>query len=376
MLGLLEFKKTLLFFILISFFPLNSKVILKQSKENKLIKQKIINNKIAVFDGFSKKYSKIIPTKSLNKNYYIWQENNTKRFTELILSWNAFRQKYGIYSFYVSVKYNNHWSPWSKISEWSSNGQKTFLNSKNRLVQTKHVRVEMQQSLKANGFRIKVLAEGGANIKSLKSLFISVADINQFVFDKKIYDKKSTIIKGVPKVSQWNVKHKRAKDFCSPTSMTMVLAYFYKKGLFNRFTNNLEGYVKTIAPRVHDDSYLDIYGAWPLNVAQAFNTSGGSLYCSVERLTGFEELYEYINKKIPIAVSIRGYIRGGFKRYDNGHFVVVVGWNNKRKTILCVDPAFVTEKTMLRAYNLKDFMKAWGTSRNLAYVMLPRKFYK
>jgi hypothetical protein len=373
----LVFKKLLLGFVLISFCSLNSKVVLQQSQTKIIPKnQNIQNKKESQYNRFSKKYSKIVPTELLNKNYYIWQENDAKRFTELILSWNTFRPKNGKYSFYVSVKYNNRWSAWSKISEWSLRGQKTFLNSKNKFVQTKHVRVEMQQKLMADGFKIKVLAENGADIKNLKALFVSVCDMNKFVFDTNIYNKKSTIIKGVPKVSQWNVKHQRAKDFCSPTSMTMVLGYFYKKGLFKKFTNNLEGYVKAIAPRVHDDSYLDIYGAWPLNIAQAFNSSRGSLYCSVERLYGFDELYEYVNRKIPVAVSVRGHLRGGFKPYDNGHFVVVVGWDNKRKTILCVDPAFVTEKTMLRAYNLKDFMKAWGTSRNLAYIMLPRVFYK
>ena len=140
--------------------------------------------------------------------------------------------------------------------------------------------------------------------------------------------------------------------------------------------NNIEDLVKKISYKVHDSSYLDIFGAWPLNMAQAFNSSRGKLSCFVSRLNGVDDLYYYLSYKIPVAISVRGHLKGGFKRYDNGHFIVVVGWDNKRKAFLCIDPAFVTEKTMLRAYNLKDFLKAWGTSRYLAYIMVPKKVVK
>lgn len=361
------------FFIICS---INSKVLFRGSNKRiplpKKYKKTVITKR-NTNNSFSRTYSKIIKfNNNLNKNTYIWLENNCTNFTEIILSWNAFRPKRGKFSFFVSAKYNNHWSDWSKISDWTCKSQKTFLNSKNNIVHTKHVRLEMQKNKKANGFRIKVLSQNGANIRNLKALFVSLSDMNKFSFENNNFNKRTIIIKGVPKVSQWNVKHHRAKDFCSPTSTTMVLGYYSRKGLFNGMSKKLPEHVKKIASRVHDDSYLDIYGAWPLNVAQAFDCSKGKLFCRVERLNGINHLYDFLKKRIPVAVSVRGYLRGGFKRYDNGHFIVVVGWDNKRKAFLCIDPAFASEKKMLRAYNLKDFIRAWGTSRNLAYIIKSR----
>ncbi|MFH1461490.1 MAG: C39 family peptidase [bacterium] len=354
---------------------LNSKVILNKSIKKKRISNKITNVNLALKTyNFSNFYSNIIDLSSANKDSYIWQENHINKFTELILSWNILRPEDGKYSFFISVKNNNNWSNWSKIAEWAFDGQKTFANTNNRFVHTKHVRMEMQNKRMGDGFRVKVLARNGADIKNLKALSVSACDMNKFVFDENRFDNKSIIIKGVPKVSQWNVKHQRAKDFCSPTSMSMILGYYSKKGLLNNLDNNLTEYVESIATKIHDDSYLDIYGAWPLNVAQAFDSSNGKLFCAVKRLNGISDLYGYLVRRIPVAVSVRGYLRGGFKRYDNGHFIVVVGWDNKRKSLLCIDPAFITEKKMLRAYNLKDFGRAWGTSRNLAYIMVPKHF--
>ncbi len=362
----------LIFSFFIVFF-VDSKVILKNPEPRTCVHKKSTKRvlyKKNIENSFSKTYSKIINLhEDLNKRTYIWLQNNCNSFTELILSWNVLRPKEGKYSFFVSTKYNNHWSNWSKISEWATKSQKTFSSSKDSYVYTKHVRVEMQKNKRANGFRIKVQAQNGASIKNLKALFVSVSNMNNFVFKKNNFNKKTIIVKGVPKVSQWSVKHHRAKDFCSPTSTTMILGYYSRKGLFPGIRNKLSGYIKKIASKVHDDSYLDIYGAWPLNIAQAFDSSKGRLFCSVERLSGIEHIYEFLKRKIPLAVSVRGYLKGGFKRYDNGHFIVVVGWDNNRKAFLCIDPAFTSEKKMLRAYNFRDFRKAWGTSRNLAYVI-------
>ena len=56
---------------------------------------------------------------NLNKNYSIWEKESITPFTELILSWNAFRPKKGQYSFWVSV-HHNYWSKWYKMAEWGA----------------------------------------------------------------------------------------------------------------------------------------------------------------------------------------------------------------------------------------------------------------
>jgi hypothetical protein len=84
-------------------------------------------------------------------------------------------------------------------------------------------------------------------------------------------------------------------------------------------------------------------------------------------LNGFSDLYDLLKQKIPVVVSVRR-LRGGATPYAHGHLLVVVGWNNARQRVLCVDPAFKGSKNTQKAYPLKSFIQAWGSSTNLSYV--------
>ncbi|MFA5074649.1 MAG: C39 family peptidase [Candidatus Babeliales bacterium] len=328
---------------------------------------KILSSKQIQKTIFSKTYSNFISLSDFGyKNSYVWQKNDSMYFDELILSWNALRPCQGNLSFYVSVKHN-YWSEWHKIAEWGSNFQQTFVNSKNPLFHTKHVKVEMQHGKKASGFRIKVVAQNGANVKNLKSLFACVCNTGKLNrIDGTTIDLPTIRPIRVPKHSQMVLDHPRFKDFCSPTSISLIVNYYLK----NKY--NLDNYIVNFAKKVHDDSYLNIYGNWPLNVAQAYDACQEKCFFKVERLNSFYDLYNYLNKGIPVAVSIRGYIHG--RVYKNGHFIVVVGWDNNRKAILCIDPSYSSNNETTRAYSIKSFLRAWGnsTSPHLSYVPIPR----
>lgn len=306
----------------------------------------------------------------------VWLQQEKTPFTELILSWNALRPKKGNFSFYVSVKHHK-WSPWYKLAQWGVKGQQTFVNSRVPVVHTKHVRMVLTRGKKSRAFRIKVVAQNGADLRNLNALFVSTADMNKFSQSKPAFEKPSTYIKGFPRQSQMVIGHPRFRDICSPTSLSMILNYHLNPYKIMPQIGGLTGVAANFADKVHDDSYLDIYGNWILNVSQVFDSSKGKVFCRAQRLNDFDELYNYIRRKIPVAVSIRGKLRGGRKSYDNGHFVVVVGWSQKKKAVICVDPAFSSSKKTLKAYHLKDFLNAWGKSRNLSYIAIPKKnFYK
>jgi len=322
--------------------------------------------------NFSKTYSRFL-NQPINSNTYIWENTKIDPFTELILSWNALRPQKGKLSFFVSVNYingkQNHWSPWERLAEWGNNNQQTFVNTKNAFVHNKHVKVELKKYKKATGFRIKAFSENGASLNSLKALFVCLSDMNKFHKEKALFNLPSTRINGIPKQSQMVLNHPRHRDLCSPTSLSIILNYFAKN------YSNLESYIKNFSQKVHDDSYLDIYGNWPLNVAQAYDSSEGNIFFRVERLNGFNNLYHYLKRKIPVAVSVRGTLNGGAKAYDNGHFIVIVGWDNRRKAVLCIDPAFSTSAKTTRAYGIRTFLKAWENyiSPNLSYIAMPKK---
>lgn len=334
------------------------------------------------FANFSHITSKFLTTNDFTdddgkvSNNYVWISSQKNPFTELILSWNALRPKKGDFSFFVSVKHNK-WSSWYKLSQWGVKTQQTFVNSRVPIVQTKHVRMVLTRGKKSNAFRIKVVAQNGADLRNLKALFVDTCDMTKFCEIKPNLEKPTTYIKGFPRQSQMVVGHPRFRDICSPTSLSMILDYHLNPQRLSPKIGGLTSFVSNFANLVHDNSYLDIYGNWILNAAQVFDSSKGNVFCRAQRLNNFDELYDYIKRKIPVAVSIRGKLRGGRKPYDNGHFVVVIGWSQKKKAVICVDPAFSSSKKTLKAYHLKDFLTAWGKSRNLSYIAIPKNnFYK
>jgi len=300
----------------------------------------------------------------------IWEKSVTAPFNELIFSWNAFRPTQGRMTFWVSAKFQGQWTPWHRLAQWGSNQQCTFVNKLNRYAHTKHCRLEMQHYTIARGFRIKVVFQKGADPKNLKALFACTSRLNRYrLILPRCSVLPSVSIKNVPRQSQMVLNHPRFKDLCSPVSTSMIVAYYYQKITGCRPINSMQAFALDFAKKAHDQGYLDIYGNWILNVAQAFDSSNGEVFYRIERLNNFYDLYHYLEKKIPVAVSVRR-LRGGATPYANGHFMVVVGWNRLKKCVLCLDPAF--SKSILRAYRIKDFLRAWSRSSNLAYVPMPR----
>ncbi len=326
---------------------------------------------------FSKTESKFFDENDFNEDGdpCVWEESSTAPFTELVLSWNALRPPTGTLTFWVNVKYgNNSWSGWQRMAEWGDRIQRSFINKNNPYVHTKHVRVEMQHGSEGHGFNVKVTANNGADPKNLKALFACLCNLKQFKLVRPHAILPTTFIRGVPKQSQMVLDHPRFKDLCSPTSTSILVNYFMAKSNGQPAYQPLDDYVVNFANKVHDNGNLNIYGNWQLNVAQAFDAANGDVFFRVERLNGFQDLHSYLMKKIPVAVSVRR-LRGGAGVYQNGHFIVVVGWNQAKQQVLCIDPAFDATRRTFRAYKLWDFLQAWGRSVNLSYIPMPRDPY-
>ena len=166
---------------------------------------------------------------------------------------------------------------------------------------------------------------------------------------------KDSINLPVPPISQMLLAHPRARHLCSPTSTSAVVNYL--KGTS----------IKPIpfSSHVHDNVH-DIYGNWVLNTAHAAALLGKPWHCWVQRLYGFDELYEQLKKGIPVVVSIKGPLEGAPLPYEEGHLIVVKGYDASKKHVLCMDPAYPTHAETSAAYPYESFMDAWGR-RRLAY---------
>lgn len=315
--------------------------------------------------AFSRTYTHSVNHQKTLNNEYIWQ-STTVPFSELIFSWNALRPKNGKFVFHVSVLHSK-WSNWIKVAEWGSRVQRSFSSKNDHIVTFRVAPITLKNKIFGKGFKIRVTAINGASLHEVKYLFACASTPEKFKIEKPNQDLQDILIDDVPKQSQMVLHHEKPQFLCAPTSTSTVINYFLR-----RANASEQNYIDPtdFAEQVRDQ-FFGVYGNSVLNVAAAFDASGGKVPCCVERLNNFEELHSYLKRSIPVVVSIHGYLRGGAMPYKAGHLMVVIGWDHESKSVVCIDPAFKPSSATETCYALKDFLKAWSRSRNLSYVFMP-----
>ena len=285
-------------------------------------------------------------------------------FTQLVFSWNAFRPKHGHFTFYAQVRNaaTKKWSKWHRMITWGSQEQKSFKTQSDGMSSYHHVRLESATDLSADAFAIKMASDDAADLSLVKSFAVNLSNFNEFnsESDSVMALARSVYIKGVPRISQFELSHPRNDGLCSPTSCTMLTSYLIAEQI-----DPID-----FAEKSHDQG-LDKYGSWPFNVAHAFERSHGKILFAVTRLNSFKNLYDHLCKGIPVVVSVRGHITGAPRVYHNGHLLVVIGYDSKTKEVICHDPAVPESKLGKKRYDLKNFMQAWERSHRLAYLADP-----
>lgn len=298
-----------------------------------------------------------------SNNVWIWQKEKIDSFNQLIFSWNAFRPDQGSFIFSVQVrdKATKKWYPWHRVAQWGKNIQRSFASTSTNSTQFNYVRLELPLDKFADAFRVRIIAKDGACLWQISTVNVNVINLAKFnseIFKRSISRLPSIIIDQVPRKSQATLNHPKPNALCSPTSTSMLLGFLLKKNI-----NPLE-----TAKGVHDKG-LNVYGSWPFNVAHAFEQTKGKFNFHVQRLDSFKTLHSYLTQSLPVVVSITGPLSGAASGYRNGHLLVVIGFDRKRKKVICHDPAFINKSRIEVAYDLKSFLRAWERSRRLAYVV-------
>lgn len=298
------------------------------------------------------------------KKAIICAKNNLPHFNQLIFSWNALRPKKGYFTFYAQIKNakTQKWGKWHRMISWGNNIQKSYKTNPDQLSSYHHVRLESAIDSKADAFAIKVESEEGADLALLKSFAVNLSNFSNFKseLEQNLASLSTVYIQGVPQFSQFELDHPRNDGFCSPTSCAMLISYLMSKRIDP---------VK-FAEKSHDTG-LDKYGSWPFNMAHAFEHSQGKISFAVTRFNSFKNLYAHLSKGIPVVISVRGYIQGAPKVYNNGHLLLVIGYDAKTKDVICHDPAVSDAKIVKKRYPLKSFLSAWERSHRLAYLAHP-----
>lgn len=320
-------------------------------------------------DSWTWMYQKKFTTQELrdaqNKHDFIFVKQGLPEFTQLMYSWNAFRPSRGHFAFYVQVRdaKRQSWGKWHKMAEWGAGVQRSFASTAHDNVKYLHVRLEANPGHEADAFKIRVQALDGADLSQFKSFAVSLSNFNRFKessVDHTIRSLSSAHVANVPKQSQFRVPYARNDSICSPTSVGMLIGSLTDKKI---------DYC-TIVRGSFDDG-LNVHGSWPFNMAHAFEQCKGDVHFAVGRLHSFAQLHERLKRGIPVVVSVRGHLHGAPKVYEKGHLLVVIGWDAKRKQVICHDPAFKANHKVLKRYTIASFLRAWDRSHRLAYLADP-----
>lgn len=312
---------------------------------------------------YTKKFSDKEKVENSMRPILLFSKNSTPLFNQLIFSWNAFKSD-GFFSFQVQVRdaKTKQWHAWHKMMEWGNNTQQSYLH-KGPSTEYYHVRLEVPPTQLADGVRIKITPYRGANLALIEAIAVNISNFGQFrPHDQLLFDTLPSLkISGVPQQSQMVLDHPRAEHMCSPTSCSMLISYLTKNPL-----NALD-----FALGVYDKG-LDTFGSWPFNTAHAFECCQGTIFFHVARLNSFSDLYTKLQQNIPVIVSVRGDIKGAPREFKNGHLIVVIGWDQQHKKVICHDPAFSTNNDVLVSYDVTSFCKAWDRSYHLSYIAEPK----
>ena len=172
---------------------------------------------------------------------------------------------------------------------------------------------------------------------------------------------------GVPERSQM-VYPGGGEVWCSPTSTSMVLAYW--AAVLGR--PELDRPVPEVAARTYDPVY-DGHGNWPFNTAYA---ARDGLTGYVSRFSSLEQVERWIEAGVPVVASLawgRGELAHAPVASTDGHLLVVAGFSEGGDVVVN-DPAGDPRRgqAVRRTYRREQFEALWLRSGGTVYLIHPR----
>ncbi len=160
--------------------------------------------------------------------------------------------------------------------------------------------------------------------------------------------------------------------WCSPTSTSMVLAYYKKLPPRSAYAwvkgSHTDPWVDHAARMTFDYDY-DGTGNWPFNTAYAAPRAGKAF---VTRLRSLREAERFIKAGIPLVASISfgsGELDGAPIGGTDGHLLVIVGFTRSGDVVVN-DPASPTRRGVRRTYDRGQLENAWlNGSGGVVYVI-------
>jgi hypothetical protein len=231
-------------------------------------------------------------------------------------------------------------------------------------------------------YQLAVTLHGsGANVTRLGAVASDPVNTNPYVPSSTTM--KRTIDLHVPSYSQ-EIHAGQYPEFdgggeawCSPTSTSMVVAYWGKGPSPADYAYVLADYPGIDDPwvdyaaRYTFDYHYDGAGNWPFNTAYAAHFG---LESEVTQLHSLAEAEQFVKAGIPLVASIAfqpNKLDGFLFRGTDGHLLVIGGFT-KDGDVISYDPASASDATVRHVYDRAQFEKAWMTATGgVVYVIHP-----
>jgi hypothetical protein len=301
-----------------------------------------------------------------SKGRYISRPFKTEfPFNEVVITWNCQQSEGGYLSASVTAsKDNQDWTGWYEIASWprrKSGGEvglkkdkEAYIDEDYLVLRHKHSYLQFRFDLESTGDTIGIY---------LESTYLVYSDTRADYFDFRKHSppkdvKLPEVDLEVPYFSQQKLPDSISSKTCSPTSLTMVMNF-----------HGVRVSPLGVAEKCYD-SYNDIYGNWPYNMAAAREYGFTSW---VDRHNSFSEIATELQEGFPVVLSIafgEGELKGAPVKSTDGHLIVARGFTAEGN-VICNDPAFHNSTAGVIIYDRKELEKAWTGHHGVAYHLRP-----
>ena len=304
-------------------------------------------------------------------------------FTELIASWSGRTPKDSWIEVRVRGRGGSHGrTSWDVLGRWASGDRHLQRGTvSGQSDDGTSVAVDTWRTSGLPGYQIRVLLARRAGASYRPSLDLATAMTSRVPASAGATSRpgaaRGTVLR-VPSFSQ--MVHRGhyprwgsgGEAWCSPTSTSMVLAYYDRLPPPRRYgwvpDGHTDPWVDHAARMTYDHAY-DGTGNWPFNTAYAAPLAGKAF---VTRLRSVREAERFLAAGIPLVLSIAfepGQLDGAPISSSDGHLLVLVGVRANGNVVVN-DPAADTRGRVRRTYDRSQLERLWlEASAGLAYVI-------
>ncbi|MEZ0579673.1 peptidase C39 family protein [Nocardioides sp. MH1] len=303
-------------------------------------------------------------------------------YTELVASWSATTPKDSWIEIEVRGRDGSDRTTWDTIGRWASGDrylQRSTDSGQGDDGTSVAVDTWRTPGLPAFQLRVRLARRAGASYRPRLDLAtVMTSRVPSTAGPTSQAGPARGVVLPVPRFSQ--MAHRGhypqwgggGEAWCSPTSTSMVLAYYDALPPARRYAwvpaGHVDPWVDHAARMTYDHAY-DGTGNWPFNTAYAAPLAGKAF---VTRLRSVREAEELLAAGIPVVASIAfgpGELDGAPISASDGHLLVIVGVRDNGNVVVN-DPASSDRRHVRRTYDRAQFERVWlDASGGLAYVI-------